>query len=88
MAPLVVTVPVMMVAPVVVVMVLTMTTEGRILRSGGDVAEGQRIITVLADGTLSSSVDIVPAKDIGPAKDAAVTKDAGDVSTKIEEATS
>jgi exodeoxyribonuclease VII large subunit len=67
---------------------LTKTTEGRILRSVGDVAEGQRIITVLADGTLSSSVDTGPAKDIGPAKDAAVTKDAGDVSTKIEEATS
>jgi hypothetical protein len=52
------------------------------------VAEGQRIITMLADGTLSSCVDASPIQDIGPAKDAAVTKDAGELSTEIEEATS
>lgn len=45
---------------------LTRGADGRILRSIGDAGTGDRIVTVLADGTLSSRVDDVREPDGAP----------------------
>jgi exodeoxyribonuclease VII large subunit len=45
---------------------LTKSADGRIIRSVGDTAVGQGIMTVLADGTLSSNVDGMYRRDEVP----------------------
>jgi exonuclease VII large subunit len=40
---------------------LTLTTEGRLVRSAGELAELQEIVTRFADGTVRSRVEEIPS---------------------------